>query len=201
MPVRDEKYLQEQRQRIMEAAFRCFSRQGYQKTSMRAICKEAGLAVGTLYLHFKDRNDILASMKGMANERPLEEAKFKDWSEFLGYFHFIIDLQDNPASMKYVVCDMKLAAEAQSNDELATLFKEGHREMLGWLNKWLCEFVAQGEIELPLGIDTTARSLRYLLLGILNCQLFEEKKERETLVEVFDKTLSSMVVIPDRPQT
>lgn len=201
MPVRDEKYLQEQRQRIMEAAFRCFSRQGYQKTSMRAICKEAGLAVGTLYVHFKDRNDILASMKGMAIKRPLEDTKFTDWSEFLGYLHFIIDFQKNPAIKKYVICDMKLAAEALNNDHLATVIRESYREMSGWLNKSLSEFVAHGEIELPLGIDITARSLRYLLNGMITGQLFEDSKERESLVEVFDKTLSSMVVIPDRPQT
>jgi AcrR family transcriptional regulator len=195
MPVRDENYMQKQRQRIVEAAFRCFSRQGYQKTSIRAIGKEAGLSVGALYTHFKDRNEIISSMKGMAHEKPLEKAKFKDWSEFLGYLNFIIDLQDNPAGVKYVVCDMKLAAEAQSNDQLATLFKESFANDLDLLNKWLSQFVEQGEIDLPLGVDTTARSLRYLLHGILSCQLFEEKKERETLVDVFNKTLSAIVVI------
>jgi len=195
MPVRDEKYMQDQRQRIIEAAFRCFSRQGYQKTSLRAICKEANLAVGTLYIHFKDRSEILSSMKSMASSQPEEDIKFSRWSEFVDYLNTIIDFKKNPDNMKYVVCDLQLAAEALSNENLATLLNQSSMEKLDWFKKSLTQFVETGDIELPLGVDTTARSLRYFINGIITSQLFEKSGDGTSLINDFNKTLNCIVTV------
>ncbi len=193
MPVRDEAYMQKQKQRIMEAAFRCFSRQGFQKTSLRSICKEANLAVGTFYVHFKDRSEILAAMKSMASSKPLKDIRFSRWSEFVDHLTSMIDFQKNPDSVKYVVCDLKLAAEALGNEELATLFRQSSMEMQAWMKKCLAQFVESGDIELPLGIDTTARALRCLINGMITSQLFEEPGERGNLTEDFNQVLNRLV--------
>jgi len=195
MPVRDEKYMLQQRQRIIEAAFRCFARQGFQKTSIRAICKEAGLAVGTLYIHFKDRHEILASMRGIAGEQSIEDVKFQSWEEFVGFLNVIIDLKNNPKSIEYIACDLKLAAEALGNPELASMFKERQKELLRWLKQCLSGFAEQKQIKLPLGVETTACSLRYLINGIITFYQFQNAKEEETLIEDFNKTLRLLVLV------
>jgi AcrR family transcriptional regulator len=45
---------------IQEAALRVISRRGLDGTSMQAVAKEAGIAKGTIYLYFKNRDDMVA---------------------------------------------------------------------------------------------------------------------------------------------
>jgi TetR/AcrR family fatty acid metabolism transcriptional regulator len=45
--------------RILESAVRIFARQGFRQSTVSQIAKEAGVADGTIYLYFKNKNDIL----------------------------------------------------------------------------------------------------------------------------------------------
>ena len=47
------------RNTIQAAARRVIARRGLGRTSMAAIAEEAGVAKGTLYLYFRDRDDLL----------------------------------------------------------------------------------------------------------------------------------------------
>ncbi len=47
------------RQYIMNVAQELFSRQGYEKTSMKEISTAARLPIGSLYYHFKNKEDLL----------------------------------------------------------------------------------------------------------------------------------------------
>ena len=44
---------------ILEAAIRTFARRGYHNSTVAQIAKEAGVADGTIYLYFKNKDDIL----------------------------------------------------------------------------------------------------------------------------------------------
>ncbi len=49
----------EKRKAILNAAKQRLRKYGIQKTKMQEIAKDAGIAVGTLYLYFKNKDDIL----------------------------------------------------------------------------------------------------------------------------------------------
>jgi AcrR family transcriptional regulator len=51
----------DKRQRILEAARKRFRHYGVKKTTMQEIARDAGVAVGTLYLYFKDKDDLLVA--------------------------------------------------------------------------------------------------------------------------------------------
>jgi TetR/AcrR family fatty acid metabolism transcriptional regulator len=44
---------------ILEAAVKVFARQGFHQSTVAQIAKEAGVADGTIYLYFKNKDDIL----------------------------------------------------------------------------------------------------------------------------------------------
>ena len=44
---------------ILEAAVKVFARQGFHQSTVAEIAKEAGVADGTIYLYFKNKDDIL----------------------------------------------------------------------------------------------------------------------------------------------
>jgi len=49
----------DKRTRILRSAARLFSRQGYNETSMKDIADDAGIAVGTIYLYYRNKEDLL----------------------------------------------------------------------------------------------------------------------------------------------
>ena len=58
---RRSKQKEETRQRILTIAARQFAEQGFAKTTIRSIANEAGIAVGTLFVHFEDKSALLAA--------------------------------------------------------------------------------------------------------------------------------------------
>ena len=53
---------QEKRKAIMDSAYALFIKKGVSRTSIAEICKNAGVAKGTFYLYFKDKDDILRAL-------------------------------------------------------------------------------------------------------------------------------------------
>jgi AcrR family transcriptional regulator len=51
----------DKRQRILDAARKRFRHYDVRKTRMQEIARDAGVAVGTLYLYFKDKDDLLVA--------------------------------------------------------------------------------------------------------------------------------------------
>jgi TetR/AcrR family fatty acid metabolism transcriptional regulator len=50
------------RRSILEGALRAFARKGYYNTKVAEIASEAGVADGTIYLYFKNKDDLLISL-------------------------------------------------------------------------------------------------------------------------------------------
>lgn len=59
----------EKRQSLLDSAFHLFIENGYAKTSISDIARQAGVAKGTFYLYFKDKTDIRNRLvMGMAGQ-------------------------------------------------------------------------------------------------------------------------------------
>jgi TetR/AcrR family fatty acid metabolism transcriptional regulator len=58
MPNRKHSVKQEKRTVILQAARQVFARKGYEPATLEAVAREAGLAKGTLYLYFKNKEDL-----------------------------------------------------------------------------------------------------------------------------------------------
>ena len=59
---RKERERERRRQQIIVAAKRIFSEKGFNKSTMEDIAKEAELSPGTLYLYFKNKDELYASL-------------------------------------------------------------------------------------------------------------------------------------------
>jgi len=53
---------EERRQQILDAALRCFSRDGFHATTTADIVRESGLSQGALYLYFATKDDIVVAL-------------------------------------------------------------------------------------------------------------------------------------------
>jgi TetR/AcrR family transcriptional regulator, fatty acid metabolism regulator protein len=52
----------DKRQRILDAAVRVFARKGYFASRVSDVAKAAGIADGTIYLYFRNKDDVLVSL-------------------------------------------------------------------------------------------------------------------------------------------
>lgn len=70
MPTLRLETVNERRENLLAGATRCFARQGFARTSMRDIAKEAGVTTGAIYAHFSAKDALLAAMaQEFAKER------------------------------------------------------------------------------------------------------------------------------------
>lgn len=62
----------DKREAIVEAARVLFTTEGYEATTIADVAKKAGVAVGTVYLYFKNKSELLFGVKGDWEDRYLE---------------------------------------------------------------------------------------------------------------------------------
>ena len=63
------------RARIMAAARKRFEKFGYRATSIALIARDAGIAVGTIYLYFRNKEQLLVALFDESNARWMAEAE------------------------------------------------------------------------------------------------------------------------------
>src|SRR2546429_369113 len=69
----DERKLREER--ILDAATTLLVRWGYRKTTIDDVAHEAGVGKGTIYLHWKDKNDLFRAAISREQRRYSEDIK------------------------------------------------------------------------------------------------------------------------------
>ena len=62
MPKITEAQRETRRQKILDAALRCFSRDGFHNTTTADIVRESGVSQGTLYLYFATKDEIIVAL-------------------------------------------------------------------------------------------------------------------------------------------
>lgn len=70
-PASDERQLREER--ILDVAADLLVRWGYRKTTIDDVAREAGVGKGTIYLHWKDKNELFRAAIWRASEQVTED--------------------------------------------------------------------------------------------------------------------------------
>lgn len=84
MPKISDAQRESRRQQILDAARRCFSRDGFHATTTADIVRESGVSQGTLYLYFQTKDDIIVAL---ADDRHQAEA----------FLHAVAQSEPDPA--------------------------------------------------------------------------------------------------------
>jgi len=148
---RKEREKQARKESILDAARRVFQEKGYHSTTMNKIAEEAELSKATLYLYFKNKDDLFLSM----TTEPLKKLKKE--------FEKIATTDKNPEE-KIVLLSHTFIKQWNNNREayqLGDTFiatynpqSEAHRTLFNKMNKILGEILNIGVRIIENGIKT-----------------------------------------------
>ena len=62
MKIKKAENIEAEKNKIIEAGFRCFIKKGYARTSVNDIVKEYGKSKGNLYYYFTNKEDIFCRL-------------------------------------------------------------------------------------------------------------------------------------------
>jgi len=154
-------------QELIEAACRLFLKNGYTRTSLESIAREARVAVRTIYVKFGGKAGLLKAVLASRRERLFAERNMDldtrplrtILDEFARDFYALLVEPDAIALQRVVI------AEASTNPELAEAFYEGGPRMT---RDMLARFFARADIRLQLRDDVPPSVMLTHLIGCIN---------------------------------
>lgn len=193
MPKRTQAYLDERRQRLLKAADRCFMRKGYHATSIGDICKAAKVSVATIYKYFPGKREIFLATHEEAWERMLAENLFESWLPMKQrYLDSTRNLDDARVKANNRIT-LELSSEALFDDNLVQLARPRAAKWHVLLAETLRKLTSRGEIDLPLGIESTGRMLQCLIMGLAAARPWLAVQSPRILAEDLGRMLDLMV--------
>lgn len=128
---------QETRERILDAALTLFRERGFDRTTMRDVAAEAGMATGAAYYYFRSKEDLVMAFYLRTNEaarQPVEEllASTKDPRKRI---RGLIELKFRQFSEHRILMKALLRAGIDPHDPLSPFGEETRairEENIGW---------------------------------------------------------------------
>jgi AcrR family transcriptional regulator len=132
MPKVDEAHVEKRRMQILEAAFLCFSEKGFHESTMRDICRRAGLSPGAVYGYFQGKAEIVEALAAMGRDNtrkfiaqtPSAEDSRDALTEIVLTF---VEVFNRPVSLPSMRLDLQMWGEAMRNERIRKLFLAGAR--------------------------------------------------------------------------
>ena len=179
---------------ILEAAVKVFARQGFHQSTVAEIAKEAGVADGTIYLYFKNKDDILVQF-----------FSFRTKQVFISFREEVDRAQNSLDKLRNLV--RRHLAEFQRDRDGAVVYQvETHqnsrlaeaqiREMSQMYRDLISEIVEQGQQEGKIRRDLYVGLVKRFIIGavdeVINTWLHSEGEYdlvsmADPLVELFIK--------------
>ena len=165
---RKERITEQRRRQILDAALSVFSRKGYGEATIPDIAQEAGIAVGTIYIYYENKRDLLLSLFNhyVFNEtftKLMEYTPDKDDRSFL--YSLILDRVnfgfDNMERFGF------LLTEVQRDPDLRRQYaREVIQPLLKKMEKYYETRVTSGVFR-SLDMDVIVRALGGMMIGFL----------------------------------
>jgi len=187
--------------RILEAAAKVFANQGFHQSTVAQIAKEAGVADGTIYLYFKNKDDILVQFFSHRTKQVFDRFQAEvdransslDKLRYLIHSHLTEFQQDRDGAILYQV-------ETHSNNRLA---EAQIKEMSKMYRDIISEIIEHGQQEGTIRKDLYVGLVKRFIIGavdeVINTWIhadgdYDLVSMADPLVELFIRGIGS----PDR---
>lgn len=177
MPKVTEEHVAARRRQILSAALRCFARQGFHRTTMQDIFREADLSPGAVYSYFEGKDELIAAIIGemmglLAEtatlfEEPLPEGRLRTPGEAL------VEVIERYRGLELGTVEERarifphLVGEQQRNPQLNAAVRAGIDRLRGGFESLARAAQERGELDPTLDPEQLSRLAISLLQGLL----------------------------------
>ncbi len=174
MPKVVPEYREQAKKRILKAAQHVFSEKGYHETRMEDIAEKLGVSKRTLYLYFKNKEDLFRAMC----EEALNEVKkvlqkcFEDGGSGLGCGAFFdLATAEPPTGLEF-----EIIAAASRSPALRRIEKERFESEIEIVSQFLQDVKKRGALTKDFDAPRMARVLIALHRGLMADLIMDAKK-------------------------
>jgi len=173
MPKRDAAYMLGQRDAITQAAVDCLLKKGLSETSMQDVAKAAGVSLGTLYVHFTDKYElVLAACRasygpGPSSGWPWPRTPATSWAEFVSEFDKLKKYLRSDRGRRRLRLSYQIVAELIMNKKNLPGFTDWYEEFANTFRTDLQALHRKGDVSLPLGLQQTVQAHINLYQGAI----------------------------------
>lgn len=184
------------RTRLLQAATRLFQARGYRYTSVDEIAREAGVAKGTIYIYFKNKQELL--LHAIAEEKkrfltkfiPLLAAELPPAERLVRYLELsIIAIQDAPLVSKLMAGDKEILMQL---DELGEDLREQIQQ--AQFDTAMAMAMARGVGAFDSLSLRERRQRARVLLDVLAAELPNKRCRGEMGLETYARHLAKLIV-------
>lgn len=165
MPKRDIAYMQDQREQIAQAALECMIEQGAPETSLRDVCKRAGISIGALYVHFQTKEELILAACALDNEEYQFKPLPQTWSDFEAAIIKMFKHLRTQRQMRRMRLSLQFVADLAVTEDRPEGLLENYHVRLGSLRATVEQLHRNGAITAPMGVDATASALFDYFIG------------------------------------
>ena len=198
MPKLDPRQQAARRDRLLDAAERCFARSGFHAATMAEIARAARVSAGAAYVYFGSKEDLIAGIAARDRDRLAadfaaiaEAPDFADALEACARFHII----DRPAHKRRLW--LELGAEATRNRAVARSHRATDRVVQLAFRAALERQIAAGRIAPAIALDDLVVVLRLLGDGLFHRRAVEPDADPEAMLAAA-MALVRRVLLPER---
>jgi AcrR family transcriptional regulator len=193
VPKVTEEHLEARRRQIVDAALTCFSRQGFEGTSVLDICGAAELSPGAVYRYFPSKEDIIAAVceKGVEVDETLfgSVADLELREALLRLIEVGMGELGRPEAEASVRLRVELWAEGTRNDRVREIMAEVTNRYRCWLRDMIRGGQERGEVDPSVDADGVAR----VLVGIYQGLVRERALDSEADVSAYVAAVKAIV--------
>lgn len=194
MPKRDATYMLAQRDALTQAAVDCLLKKGLSDTSMQDVAKAAGVSLGTLYVHFNDKYElVLAACRasyGHSSGWPWPREPANTLAEYISEFDKLKKYLCNDRGRRRIRLSYQIVAELIMNKKNLPGFTEWHNEFADMFRLDLQTLHRNGEISLPLGLEQTVHAHMNLYYGTIYTIMANHEIDADTMFESLKSALA-----------
>lgn len=164
MPKRDPAHMTAQRERIIRATIECIADRGVEGSSIQQICRRAGLSVGALYVHFRNKEEIVEEVLRYGSVKPDDLPE--TWEAFKA---MVVSFEPQLGFDIVTVIRnrLHLHAECVRPGSLHDTFKPVVEQSLGVLTDAIQKMADNGSVQLKMSARETALSISAFIDGML----------------------------------
>jgi AcrR family transcriptional regulator len=170
MPRVSQEHLDARRRQIVDAARRCFVRNGFHATSMQDVLAEAGLSAGAVYRYFPSKDDIIAAIADDALAKMSQAAREvldtdppPPLPDVVG--RIVATMERLDVTQDITTVAVQVWAEALRSPALAERVAGTIKDIRGLLARVVEDYQARGLVAPDVPAETVARLLAGLVPG------------------------------------